>query len=370
VRAILVDRPGEIAIAELERPVPGSGELLIRLAATGVCHTDLTVLQGKFPIPMPVVLGHEGAGVVEELGPDVEGYEPGDHVILSIVIACGRCSQCRGGSPSLCQTNSLNVRNGTMPDGTTRLSSQGNPIHHMFCQSSFAEYAVVPQAAAVKVRRDAPLDVLSTLACGAMTGIGAVLNRACVQPGQSVCIVGVGGVGLSAVLAASAAGAYPIIAVDRSSDAVAYAQQIGATHGIVSDGTLNLADAIRDIVSSGVDHAIDAVGKSQTVEDCVAATAVGGQVTIVGLGSAEERASIKIYDLIYSRVVTGSRAGSSSPHLDIPRFTELFMAGRLALDKLVTNRISLDDVPAALKAMGDTVGRSVVVHSQMGTSSE
>ena len=368
MRAALVDRPGHVSITDLEIPVARSGELLVELAATGVCHTDLTVLEGNFPIPMPVALGHEGAGVVVDTGPGVVGYETGDHVVLSIVIACGRCHQCRVGNPSLCTTNSANVRNGLMADGSTRLEWQGKPVHHMFCQSSFAEFAVVPQEAAVKVRTDAPLDVLSLLGCGAMTGIGAVVNRARVQPGQSVCVLGVGGVGLSAILAASMAGAYPVIAVDRSPDAVAFARKLGATHGLhATDDDFNLGDAVREIAPAGVEHVIDAVGKAQTVEASLDATAVGGQTTVVGLGSAEERASIRIYDLIYSRVLTGSRAGSTNPHIDIPRYTDLFMAGRLSLDKLISHRISLEDVPSALAAMkGNAVGRTVVINHPKG----
>lgn len=363
MKAAVVRAPGELRIEDgIDLAPPRSGEVRVRLVATGICHTDLTVLEGRFPLPMPVVIGHEGAGVVEKVGAGVTDLSAGDHVILSIVVSCRNCFQCRSGSPSLCEVVRPLARSGLLPDGTTRLSKAGEQIHHMFCQSSLAEWAVVPISAVIKVNPDVPLETIAGLGCGVLTGIGAVVGRARVRVGETVMIVGVGGVGLAAVMAARALNAKRIIAVDVSAAALSAAAELGATDLV--DGHSGTLEQLESSVGGcGVDHALDMVGTPETIATCIQAVRPGGQVVAVGLSEAKATAEVPIYALLEEKRLTGTRAGSMDPHLVIPWCVDLYAAGRLPLDRLVTERYGLDELPQAFADLGSgRAGRGVVMH--------
>jgi Zn-dependent alcohol dehydrogenase len=354
----------EISVEEMEVASPRAGEVLVRLVATGVCHSDLGGLSNSMGMPLPLVLGHEGAGVVEEVGPGVTDLHVGDHVVLSVVVACGRCFQCRKGAYSLCEVNRLHQYTGTLLDGTSRLSTAaGEPASHFLCQSSLAEYAVVPRVSAIKVRDDAPLEAVCLLGCGAMTGIGAAIRRGEVRSGESIVVFGVGGVGLAAVMGARLAGAYPIIAVDRSRAALDLASDLGATHPIDAS-TDDVVALVTGITTRGADLAVDAVGAEGTVETCLASVREGGQVVVVGISDPTLDVKVGILNLLSQKRLTGSGGGSMDPALDIPRLVDLFMDGRLPLDRLVKRTYDLDGVSSAFEDMhhGEP-GRGVVLMS-------
>jgi Zn-dependent alcohol dehydrogenase len=361
VRAAVVRAVDELSIEEIDTPDPGTGEVLVRLVATGICHTDLSALRGGLPTALPAVLGHEGVGVVEKVGPGVRLTRPGDHVVMTVTNSCGTCFQCLRDEPSLCEVAMAVVFGGTMLDGTTRLRQGGEPLFHFFCQSSFAEYAVVPERSAIPVRKDAPLDVLASLACGAMTGIGAITRRANVPFGASVLIVGAGGVGLAAVMAARAVGASPIIVADIVDGRLTKARSLGATH-TVNTRERDLAASTMAVTTRGVDYAFDAVGTGDTLEQAFAATRPGGQVVAIGIMDSSTIVSIDLYSLIMQKSLTGTIGGSVNPFVDVPAAVDLYMEGRLPLDELVSRRYALDDLGKAFAAMedGSLEGRGVV----------
>ncbi|MDQ1488304.1 MAG: hypothetical protein QOJ23_818 [Actinomycetota bacterium] len=361
MQAAVVREPGKIGVETVDRPEPGPDQVLVKVAATGVCHTDLTALRGLVPLPLPLVLGHEGAGVVEAVGSGVTGLEPGDHVVLSITYGCGRCRQCQKGAYGLCEVGAPVALGGVLPDGASRLAKDGERLHHFLFQSSFAEYAVVPAACAVKIRTDAPLDVVCLLGCGAITGYGAVIRRAKVAPGDSVLIIGAGGVGLAAVMAARLAGANPIIVSDVNDDALALAKEVGATHTVnVSTGKTAVGETQR-LTGSGVDFAFDAVGTSATSDEAFQSLCNGGEAVAIGLADFAATASVPVFNLIYEKRLTGTNNGSIRPHVDIPAAVDLFMEGRLPLDRLITRRYDLDQVDTALADMDGGSGRGVIV---------
>jgi Zn-dependent alcohol dehydrogenase len=364
MKAAVARNVDELSIEDIDTPDPGPGEVLIRLVATGVCHTDLSALRGNLPTALPAVLGHEGAGVVEKVGPGVTMSKPGDHVVTTIANSCGKCYQCLNGSPSVCEVALGVIFGGTMMDGTTRLSKGDETLFHFFCQSSFAEYAVLPERSAVPVRKDAPLDVIACLACGAMTGIGAVTRRAKVPAGANVVVIGAGGVGLATVMAARAAGAATIIVSDLSDSKLELAKRLGATH-TVNTSERDLVAAVMGVTERGADYAFDAVGAPGTIEAAFGAVRSGGHVVGIGIMSAQGTATIDLFSLILQKSLTGTSAGSVSPFLDIPWAVDLFMDGRLPLDQLVSTRYQLDDLDKAFSAMEDGTleGRGVVVFS-------
>lgn len=366
MKAAVVREQGKVGVEEVRRPEPGPGEVLVRVAVAGVCHTDLHVVDGSVPVPLPTVLGHEGAGVVEQVGTGVTSVAAGDHVVLSITYGCGTCFQCQQAAFGLCEAGLPQAMTGSMPDGTSRLyaGSSDDPerLSHFMFQSSFAEYAVVPAACAVRVRQDVPLDVAALLACGASTGYGAVVRRAQVRPGSSILVIGTGGVGSAVIMSAVLAGATTIIAADRNPDALAFAEELGATHTITvdADEPATVAEAMR-ITGRGVDHAFDVVGAPGTLEQAFHATRNGGDVVAIGVTSTTMTATVPLYPLIYQKRLTGTVNGSISPHIDIPAALEAFVAGRLPLDRLITRRYDLDQIDTALTDLHGSVGRGVIV---------
>jgi Zn-dependent alcohol dehydrogenase len=347
MRAAVSREIGSVAIEELEEPKPGPGEVKVRLVSSGICHTDVSVLSGHLPAARPMVLGHEGAGVVEEVGPGVESHQAGDHVICSIITSCRECFQCLRGDFALCERGI--AFQGTMLDGTTRLRSGADDVHVLFCQGSFAECAIVPVSAAVVIREDAPLEKLGGLGCAWSTGLGAVLVRAQVRPGSSVVVVGAGGVGLAAMMGAQVAGAAQVIAVDLAGHKLERATELGvATHAVLGAGS-EVVDRVRELTGGrGADYGFDAVGATGTLETALQAVRPGGQAVAIGVMDAGVTATFDLFGFLMHKQLTGTYAGSLVPQRDIPMFVDLYMDGRLPLDRMIDATYSLDQVPHAL----------------------
>lgn len=350
----------ELTVEDLDLEAPRAGEVAVRLVATGVCHSDKSALSGNREFKLPMVLGHEGAGIVEAVGPSVTRVMPGDHVVLSAIARCGRCDACVRGEPWLCSTAAATIFSGTMPDGTTRLSLRGRPVYHFFSQSSFAERAVVPEGAAVKVRADVPLDKVATLACGVSTGLGAVLNAARVEPGESVVVIGCGGVGASAIVGAGLAHAGMIVGVDVAEDKLAYAKTFGATHTIHAAEEDPVA-RVRELTGGGADHAFECVGRAETMAQLVEMLRAGGHGYIVGAAPPGTRFSFPTDGFIGNKHLHGVLLGNVNAAVDIPRYVELYARGKLPLDQLVTRTYRLEAINEALAVMERSVGRGVVV---------
>ncbi|OBJ46458.1 hypothetical protein A5630_11630 [Mycolicibacterium mucogenicum] len=361
MKALVMRGNHDITVEGLETPEPGPGEIRVRMVASGVCHTDATVLKGGMPVPTPIVLGHEGAGVVDKVGQSVVGFAPGDHVVISIVIGCGTCPQCLRGSRELCLITMQSAFGGTLLDGSTRLRKGAESINSFFCQSSFAEFAVVPAAAAVKVRQDAPLETVALLGCGGMTGIGAVTRRAQVTAGSSVVVIGVGGVGLSTVMGAKSVGAAPIIAVDVVDEKLELAKNFGATHTIDSSSQDVVAEVL-SITGWGADYAFDAVGAKGTLETAFASVRTGGDVVAIGLADVTATVTVDVFSLLFQKRLTGTFGGSIDPQVDIPAAVDQFMQGNLPLDRLVSKTYSLERAYEAFNDMeAGRIARGVIV---------
>ena len=356
--AVLHEFGRPLAVEELELDPPKAGEVGVRMVASGVCHSDLHVAQGIHPTSLPVVLGHEGAGVVEEVGSGVAGLRPGDHVLLTWLPYCGHCRQCIRGRPNLCENTGW--YDATLEDGTCRFHRDGQPVHH-YNTSSFAERSVVPARTAVKVDPSLPLSELALMGCAVMTGVGAVLNTARVRPGDSVAVVGCGGVGLNVVQGARIAGATTIVAVDVVSAKLELARELGATAVVDASGADPLG-AVRELVPGGVDHAFEALGRPETIATTLELTCRGGQALLIGMAPPDARVGLDALTMtLEERCVRGSWYGSCVPLRDLPLLVELYRDGRLVLEPLITT-CRLDDVNDAFQRMqaGETA-RSVIV---------
>jgi len=358
--AILEQLNTPLVVEEVELDEPKDKEVLVRLVATGVCHTDLHCIKGDLATPPPVVLGHEGAGVVEKVGKNVTEVQPGDRVVVTVAPHCGKCPACMMGVPTSCETDPQTAMlMGTMADGTKRLRRKsGDELSHFMAQSSFAEYAVVEESAAVKVREDAPLDVVCLLGCGASTGIGAVINKARVKAGSSVAVFGCGGVGLTAIMAAKLVGAHPIIAVDMLDSRLGVAREFGATN-LVNASQEDPVVKIAAECGGGVDYSFEAIGKPEVMTQAFHAVypRPGGMAVILGLAPIGSTFPIEAWRFMREVTITGCTVGSIRPRIDIPRYIDLFMAGKLPLDKLVSARYSLDQINDAVR---DTLDGKVV----------
>ncbi len=346
---------------------PMAGEVLVEISAAGLCHSDLSTIEGIRPRPLPTVPGHESAGIVREVGAGIDDLRPGDHVVTTFVMSCGHCHICEDGRPYLCETASQSKAKGELLAGGSRLSLNGQPVAHASGVSCFAEYAVVARETLVKLPDDLPLDAGALLGCAVMTGVGAVLNTAQVQPGQALAVVGLGGVGYNAVMGALIAEAAPIIAVDTDPRKFDLARDLGATHCIdpADDGAL---EQIRDLSQGGVRHAIEAAGSTRAMEFAYAALGPGGMVTSVGLTPSTATVTLPSYDMVTrGRGLQGCYMGSCNPPADIPRFIELHRQGRLPLAKLLSGTVGLDDLNAAFDrlAAGDAVRQILTPHGTL-----
>jgi len=354
-----VDRPLELETLELAEP--GPGEVAVRIEASGLCHSDLHVMMGEWTEQPPMVLGHEGCGVVESVGEGVHRFAPGDRVVLCWYAPCGECTRCRSGRPWICTETRANAS--VMPDGTTRLQrSGGEPVRSYLNVGSLGGAAVVPESGAIRVDAALPADVGALIGCGVATGVGAVLNTAAVQAGQSVVVIGCGGVGLSAVMGAALAGATPIVAVDLHDAKLDLARDVGATHGVRGgDG----ADAEIDrILPDGPDHVFEAIGLRSTIEWAFSLMPMGGTTTLVGMTPEGVRVSFDPLSFTAAgQTILGCTYGSCVPDRDFPRFAALAMEGRLPVERLIAERIGLEDVNRAFDQMRDGDGaRRVLLH--------
>jgi alcohol dehydrogenase len=354
-----LSRPLEIVELDLEGPK--RGEVLIRMAAAGLCHSDLSVIDGSRPRPTPMVLGHEAAGIVAEIGEGVAELAPGDHVVLVFMPSCGHCLPCATGRPALCEPGARANGAGALLSGARRLVCDGVPVNHHLGVSAFAEFAVVAEESCVKVDPALPLDHAALFGCAVLTGVGAVVNTGKVPPGASVAVVGLGGVGLAAVLGAVLSGARQVIAVDLSDDKLIYARQLGATD-VVNAGAPDAAARIKAISRGGVEFAFEMAGAVPALELAYAATARGGVTITAGLPHPDRKLSIQAMSLVAEeRTLKGSYIGSSVPRRDLPNLVALFQSGRLPVDKLLTHRLRLDEINEGFDRLREGVGVRQVV---------
>lgn len=351
IRAAILEeigRPGPYAetkplsVGEIDLDPPQEGEVLVRIAAAGLCHSDLSVINGDRPRPAPMVLGHEGAGVIEEVGEGVEDLVAGDHVVF--VPSCGHCPMCQQGRPALCEPGAAANGGGELLGGGVRLSRGGERVHHMIGVSSFATHAVMSRRSLVKIDRETPLTIAALMGCAVLTGAGAVFNIGAVEPGSRTAVVGLGGVGLAAVLGAVAAGAETIIAVDTLDAKLDLARELGATHAFNATDPDLIAN-VREATGGGVDAALEFAGSARALEGAFAMTRRGGSTISAGLTNPAATLNISPLTLVAEeRTLRGSYLGSGVPPRDIPRFLGLHRRGRLPVEKLMTHRITLDEI--------------------------
>ena len=346
----------------MEIDPPKAGEVLVKMAASGVCHSDWHVVEGRSTTRMPIIMGHEGAGVVEAVGEGVTNVKAGDHVTLSFRPDCGECAYCQNGRPARCNRYSPVLKTGAQDDGTSRIAWRGAPVYIFSGLGCFAEYVVIREKSCVPIRRDVPLEVAALVGCAVSTGVGAAIYTADVRPGQGVVVYGAGGVGLNIIQGAKLAGADPIIAVDTNSTKMEIAREFGATHTLYSDDSA-VARIHKLTGGLGADHAFESVGLTALQETAFEAIREGGMLTLVGIAPAESLTSLPGAKITRTeKVIRGSFYGSVSPRRDFPMFLELYKSGKLMLDELVTRRYRLDEINEAYADMltGD-VARGVIV---------
>jgi S-(hydroxymethyl)glutathione dehydrogenase / alcohol dehydrogenase len=361
--AAVLWRPGEpVEIVEVDLAPPRDGEVLVKIAACGVCASDLYVVDGDLPEPLPLVLGHEASGVVAEVGPGVEALAPGDHVVLALVPSCGECAECRRGRHNFCEVGARMAATGTLADGTSRLSANGTTLHHFNSVSSFAGHAVVPESVAVKIRPDVALDTAALIGCAVLTGCGAVMNTAGVEEGATVAVWGCGGVGANVVQAARLAGAAQIVAVDVRPEKLEVAQILGATDGVLAAPDVDVVAAVKDLTAGGPDYAFEVIGTEATIQEAWAAAGPRGTVVVVGIMPKGSTLTIDPWQFFAEKTLKGSFLGSARIREDIPRLVDLVAAGELRLDALVERRISLAELPEAFERLraGDGLRQLVV----------
>jgi Zn-dependent alcohol dehydrogenase len=351
--AVLERTGGPLAVTEVELAPPGAGEVLVRLHASGVCHSDENAIDGTAPTRCPAVLGHEGAGVVEEVGAGVTRVRPGDHVALSWAPSCGVCAECVRDLPQLCATAWPAMATGGLLDGTTRLSRDGAPVYHYSFISSFAAAAVVPERSCVPIPRDVPFAVAGLVGCAVTTGVGAVWRTARVRPGDRVAVLGCGGVGLSAVLGALAAGAATVVAVDVNPGKLELARELGADEALAWAGSAEeTAAAVVEVSGGGVDYAIEATGRPEAMLAAFLSTRPHGAAVLIGIPREDVVLSLPALSIPrLERRILGSIYGSSRPERDFALTLDLYRRGRLPLDKLISHRLPLEQVEAAFELL-------------------
>jgi S-(hydroxymethyl)glutathione dehydrogenase/alcohol dehydrogenase len=355
--AVLEVAPGELVIDDLTVGAVGPHEVLVRTAAAGLCHSDLHFMQALYPYPLPVVLGHESAGVVEAVGDQVSGFNVGDHVISCVSGFCGACRFCLTGRPFLCDKVGLTRDPGSPP----RVSRGGARVFQFFELASFAEQLLVHEHLLVKVRPDMPLDKAALIGCGVTTGVGAVINTAGVRPGETVAVLGCGGIGLNAIQAAALVGAGRVIAIDRLAPKLALAQSFGATD-VVDASAVDPVEAVRELTGCGVDHAFEAIGLKATAEQAFNMLGKGGTATVIGMVPVGQRLEIDATQLLGGKRLQGSNMGSNRFRLDMPQYVEWYLAGRLKLDELVTATMPLAKINDGFAALASgEVARQLVL---------
>ncbi|MDU1689871.1 MAG: zinc-dependent alcohol dehydrogenase family protein [Bradyrhizobium sp.] len=342
-----------LKILDVELDGPGPGEVLVRIAAAGLCHSDLSVINGDRPRPLPMVLGHEASGVVEEVGAGVDDLVRGDHVVCVFVPSCGHCAPCAQGRPALCEPGAEHNGKGDLLSGGFRLHRGEARVHHHCGVSCFAEYATMSRRSLVKVQKEAPLHIAALMRCAVLTGTGAVLNGGDVGPGGKAAIIGLGGVGLAAVMGAIAIGAETVVAIDMFEPKLALARELGATHAF-NGSDPDLVAKVKEATKGGVDAALEFAGSVKALEMGYAITRRGGTTVTAGLPNPKAVLSLPAVSLVAEeRTLKGSYLGSGVPSRDIPRFLGLYHRGRLPVDRLLTHRIRLDDINAGFDRLAD-----------------
>ncbi|GAA5216229.1 S-(hydroxymethyl)glutathione dehydrogenase/class III alcohol dehydrogenase [Corallincola platygyrae] len=349
-----------LSIETVQVAPPKKGEVLLRIVASGVCHTDAFTLSGDDPEGIfPAILGHEGGAIVEEVGPEVTSVKPGDHVIPLYTPECGKCKFCLSGKTNLCQAIRSTQGQGLMPDGTTRFSLDGEPIYHYMGTSTFSEYTVVPEIALAKINPIAPLDKACLLGCGVTTGIGAVLNTAKVQAGDTVAVFGLGGIGLSVILGAQLAGAGRIIAIDINPDKFDLAKQLGATEFVnPKDHAASIQEVLVDMTDGGVDFSFECIGNVDLMRSALECCHKGwGESVIIGVAGAGQEISTRPFQLVTGRVWRGSAFGGVKGRSELPDYVERYLSGVIPLDMFVTHTMPLEHINKAFDLMHE--GKSI-----------
>jgi len=354
IKAAVLDAMGALApfsqslpltIDELELGDPGYGEVLVKVKAAGLCHSDLSVINGDRPRPMPMALGHEASGMIEKVGPGVETLKKGDHVVMVFVPSCGHCLPCAQGRPALCEPGAVANTAGTLLSGARRLKRGGEVVNHHLGVSAFAEYATVSQRSCVKIDPDLPFDEAALFGCAVLTGVGAVVNTAKVEPGASVAVIGLGGVGLASLLGAVLAGADRIVAVDLSDEKLALAKTLGATD-VFNAGSAP-PDEIRDATAGGLHYTFEMAGSVRAMDLAYKITRRGGTTITAGLPPPTHTFAVSQVNLVAEeRTIKGSYIGTCVPVRDLPRYISLYRRGRLPVDKLMSGRLELEDINA------------------------
>lgn len=355
----------ELEIVELELDGPKEGEVLIRNVATGVCHTDAYTLSGADPEGIfPCVLGHEGGAIVEEVGPGVKGLSVGDHVIPLYTPECGECKFCKSGKTNLCQKIRITQGQGLMPDGTSRFSHNGKTIFHFMGTSTFAEYTVLPEISIAKISKEAPLEKVCLLGCGITTGIGAVLNTAKVEPGATVAVFGLGGVGLSVIQGATMAKASRIIAVDINPDKEEFARQMGATDFVnPKNYDAPIQSVIVDMTDGGVDYSFEAIGNVNTMRAALECCHKGwGESTIIGVAASGQEISTRPFQLVTGRVWRGTAFGGVKGRSQLPGMVDQYMNGEIKVDEFITHTMPLEEINEAFHLMHEGESIRTVIH--------
>ncbi len=363
--AICFEPKQPLVIEEIDIDGPRAGECLIRLVATGVCHTDAYTMSGRDPSGLfPCVLGHEGGGIVEEVGAGVTSLKVGDHVIPLYIPECRSCKFCLSGKTNLCSTLLATQGKGLMPDGTSRLSHNGRLLHHYMGTSTFAQYTVVPEIALAKVRADAPLEKVCLLGCGITTGIGAVLNTAKVHPGASVAVFGLGGIGLSVIQGATMAGAERIIGIDMDPKKFDMARRFGATDCVDPSTVPNIVEAIVEMTDGGVDFSFECIGNVEVMSQALQCAHKGwGQSIIIGVAGAGEEIHNRPFLLVTGRSWRGTAFGGTRGRTQLPGYVDSYMKKRLKVDEYITHTMQLEEINRAFDLMhhGESI-RSVILY--------
>jgi len=350
MKAVIAPELNKIEVREVTLDPPQAGEVKIKMAATGVCHSDLSMANGTFPAALPMALGHEGAGVIEAVGDGVTNVKPGDHVVLSFVPNCRECFHCIRGEAHLCEKKRI-LGAGSQLDGTHRMHEGDADIPVMNGLGCMAEYVVTPSMCVVPIDPELPLQVAALVGCAVTTGVGAALKTAEVKPGSTVAVFGCGGVGISVIQGAVVAGAERVIAVDVDEGKLEMAKRFGATHTLVSSD--KVAKEIRGLTNRmGVDYAFEAIGIGAVVEQAYAATRTGGKCTVVGMGKMDDKFSLDPFTFpLFSKTLCGCMYGSANPSVDFPKMLALYSAGKLDLEGMITKTYSIDEAPQAFEDM-------------------
>jgi Zn-dependent alcohol dehydrogenase len=368
VKAALAREIGKLTIEEVELDPPKADEVLVRMRAAGVCHSDLHTYRGELRAVPPLVLGHEGAGTVEAVGENVTRVQPGDRVLINWLPACETCPTCLSGRHNLCERLPGTTFRALLLDGTSRLRTlDGLTLKHYLSVATMSEYAVIHEDSAIPIPDDVPFEVAAIIGCAVATGVGAVLNTAQARAGRPAAVIGAGGVGLSAIQGCRLVGCHPIIAVDLMESKLAFARRMGATHTVNASET-DAVDALRDLTGGGPEYVFDSVGSAVTISQALGSARPGGTAVIIGLHATRIEVPISPGELVLrNKRLLGSFVGSIRPRVDLPMLVELYRAGRLQLDDMITKRYPLDDLPQAFHDMeAGTVARGVLVFGGEG----